>query len=86
MLAEFKYGGVPAETFGHVVNQGLPRWIFFKMKTDFFPRVYWGPYMSGHWSVPAILFLEETASNIKDSLTGTEAKASSGPSSMTRFR
>lgn len=32
LLAEFKYGGVPAETFGAVLDQAEPRWAFLQMK------------------------------------------------------
>lgn len=30
MLAEFKYGGVPKETFGRWWDQGRPTWAFYR--------------------------------------------------------
>ena len=32
LLAEFKYGGETAETFGAVLDQAEPRWAFLQMK------------------------------------------------------
>ncbi|KAF4418930.1 sulfide:quinone oxidoreductase mitochondrial precursor [Fusarium acutatum] len=42
MLAEFKYGGVPKETFGEIlgIDQAVPRRSFYHLKKDFFPWVY----------------------------------------------
>ncbi len=39
MLAEFKYGGQPKETFGSLfgIDQGTPRTAFYHLKKDFFP-------------------------------------------------
>jgi NADPH-dependent 2,4-dienoyl-CoA reductase/sulfur reductase-like enzyme len=54
LLAEFKYGGVPKETFGKIlgVDQGVPRRAFYHLKKDFFPWVY-GRYMvKGKWGGP----------------------------------
>jgi NADPH-dependent 2,4-dienoyl-CoA reductase/sulfur reductase-like enzyme len=54
MLAEFKYGGVPKETFGgwFGIDQAVPRREFYYMKKDFFPWVY-GKYMvKGTWGGP----------------------------------
>ncbi|KAI9019070.1 sulfide-quinone oxidoreductase [Hyaloraphidium curvatum] len=49
MLAEFTYGGVPKETFGHLLDQSMPRYMFYKLKTDFFPWVYWKFWPQGRW-------------------------------------
>ncbi|KAJ5794204.1 hypothetical protein N7457_000803 [Penicillium paradoxum] len=54
LLAEFKYGGEPKETFGDLlgIDQSKPRRSFWHLKKDFFPWVY-GKYMiKGHWGGP----------------------------------
>ncbi|KAL3417441.1 Sulfide:quinone oxidoreductase/flavo-binding protein [Phlyctema vagabunda] len=54
MLAEFKYGGVPKETFGgwFGIDQAVPNRAFYHLKKDFFPWVY-GKYMvKGTWGGP----------------------------------
>jgi len=54
MLAEFKYGGVPQETFGRLlgVDQGVPRKAFFYLKKEFFPWVYAKYHVQGRWGGP----------------------------------
>lgn len=54
LLAEFKYGGVPKETFGMVpgLNQGTPHWAFYHLKKDFFPWVYKNFMIKGTWGGP----------------------------------
>lgn len=54
MLAEFKYGGVPHETFGKMlgIDQGVPRKAFFYLKKDFFPWVYGKYHVEGRWGGP----------------------------------
>ncbi|SJX61277.1 related to sulfide:quinone oxidoreductase, mitochondrial precursor [Sporisorium reilianum f. sp. reilianum] len=54
MLAEFKYGGKPKETFGSLlgIDQGVPRKAFYHLKKDFFPWVYYNSYVKGTWSGP----------------------------------
>ncbi|OAK97193.1 sulfide-quinone oxidoreductase-like protein [Phaeosphaeriaceae sp. SRC1lsM3a] len=54
MLAEFKYGGVPKETFGNLlgVDQGVPRKAFYYLKKDFFPWVYGKFHVNGTWGGP----------------------------------
>ncbi|KAF4982469.1 hypothetical protein FZEAL_1923 [Fusarium zealandicum] len=54
MLAEFKYGGVPKETFGDMlgIDQGVPRRAFYYMKKDFFPWVYHKYMVKGTWGGP----------------------------------
>jgi len=54
MLAEFKYGLVPAETFSRSVgDQGTPRRVFYHLKKDIFPWVYFRYYVKGRWFGPA---------------------------------
>ncbi|KAJ3523610.1 hypothetical protein NM208_g12386 [Fusarium decemcellulare] len=54
MLAEFKYGGVPKETFGDWlgIDQGVPRRAFYHLKKDFFPWVYHNYMVKGTWGGP----------------------------------
>jgi NADPH-dependent 2,4-dienoyl-CoA reductase/sulfur reductase-like enzyme len=54
MLAEFKYGGVPKETFGNLfgVDQGVPRSAFYWLKKEFFPWVYGKYHVTGNWAGP----------------------------------
>ncbi|KAH7348461.1 hypothetical protein BKA65DRAFT_427477 [Rhexocercosporidium sp. MPI-PUGE-AT-0058] len=54
LLAEFKYGGEPKETFNSWlgIDQAVPRRAFYHLKKDFFPWVY-GKYMvKGQWGGP----------------------------------
>ncbi|KAF5724833.1 sulfide:quinone oxidoreductase mitochondrial precursor [Fusarium mundagurra] len=54
MLAEFKYGGVPKETFGDIlgIDQAVPRRSFYHLKKDFFPWVYKNYMVKGTWGGP----------------------------------
>ncbi|UPL00160.1 hypothetical protein LCI18_011094 [Fusarium solani-melongenae] len=54
MLAEFKYGGIPKETFGDMlgIDQAVPRRSFYYMKKDFFPWVYFKYHVKGQWGGP----------------------------------
>ncbi|KAL2126524.1 hypothetical protein VTI74DRAFT_757 [Chaetomium olivicolor] len=53
MLAEFKYGGVPQETFGKLgMDQATPRRAFYHLKKDFFPWVYYKSMVKGTWGGP----------------------------------
>ncbi|KAJ4325920.1 hypothetical protein N0V84_003306 [Fusarium piperis] len=54
MLAEFKYGGVPKETFGELfdIDQAIPRRSFYYLKKDFFPWVYHKYMVKGTWGGP----------------------------------
>ena len=54
LLAEFKYGGVPKETFAGVpgLSQGTPRRVFGMMKKYFFPWVYYNSMVKGTWAGP----------------------------------
>jgi NADPH-dependent 2,4-dienoyl-CoA reductase/sulfur reductase-like enzyme len=51
LLAEFKYGGEPDETFGKWlgIDQGTPRRAFYYLKKDFFPWVYYKSMVKGTW-------------------------------------
>ncbi len=53
MLAEFKYGGVPQETFSSLGwDQATPRGAFYYLKKDFFPWVYYKSMVKGTWGGP----------------------------------
>jgi NADPH-dependent 2,4-dienoyl-CoA reductase/sulfur reductase-like enzyme len=54
LLAEFKYDGVPKETFGRLfgIDQGVPRRAFWHLKKDFFPWVYTRYMVKGKWGGP----------------------------------
>ncbi|TFK42619.1 FAD/NAD(P)-binding domain-containing protein [Crucibulum laeve] len=49
MLAEFKYGLEPKESFGHLVDQGKSQRIFYHFKKDLFPAAYWNLMVKGKW-------------------------------------
>lgn len=53
LLAEFKYGGEPKETFGWLgIDQAIPRRAFYYLKKDFFPWVYYKSMVKGTWGGP----------------------------------
>ncbi|KAM0270048.1 hypothetical protein ACHAQH_009566 [Verticillium albo-atrum] len=54
LLAEFKYGGQPKETFGDLIgfDQAVPRRAFYHLKKDFFPWVYFNSMVKGTWGGP----------------------------------
>ncbi|KAI9375049.1 hypothetical protein BJX61DRAFT_495469 [Aspergillus egyptiacus] len=54
LLAEFKYGGVPKETFGNWfgIDQATPRTEFYHLKKHFFPWVYYQSMVTGTWGGP----------------------------------
>ncbi|KAM3507097.1 hypothetical protein MY10362_001963 [Beauveria mimosiformis] len=54
LLAEFKYGPEPKETFGRLlgVDQVEPRRAFYHLKKDFFPWVYRKFMVKGKWAGP----------------------------------
>lgn len=54
MLAEFKYGAEPKETFNNWfgIDQGTPRRAFYHLKKDFFPWVYYNSMVKGTWGGP----------------------------------
>ena len=54
LLAEFKYGGEPKETFDNWlgIDQVEPRRAFYHLKKDFFPWVYYTSMVKGTWGGP----------------------------------
>ncbi|GAA5855081.1 hypothetical protein JCM9279_001803 [Rhodotorula babjevae] len=57
MLAEFKYGGVPKETFAPILgSQDKPNRLYYHLKKDLFPRVYWSSFLNGTWFGPKGFF------------------------------
>ncbi|RJE23843.1 Oxidoreductase [Aspergillus sclerotialis] len=54
LLAEFKYGGQPKETFNNWIgiDQADPRRSFYHLKKDFFPWVYYKSLVKGTWAGP----------------------------------
>ncbi|KAJ5115178.1 hypothetical protein NUU61_000937 [Penicillium alfredii] len=54
LLAEFKYGGEPKETFNGLfgIDQAAPRRSFYHLKKDFFPWVYANSMVKGTWGGP----------------------------------
>ncbi|WFD29843.1 eukaryotic sulfide quinone oxidoreductase [Malassezia sp. CBS 17886] len=54
LLAEFKYGAQPKETFAETIgiDQGVPHRAFYYLKKDFFPWVYFNSFLSGTWAGP----------------------------------
>lgn len=54
LLAEFKYGPEPKETFGDWfgIDQATPRRSFYYLKKDFFPWVYYNAMVKGQWAGP----------------------------------
>ncbi|KAF8960508.1 hypothetical protein BDZ97DRAFT_1665663 [Flammula alnicola] len=49
MLAEFKYGGEPKETFSALMDQGKSQRLFYYLKKDIFPAAYWNFMLQGKW-------------------------------------
>jgi NADPH-dependent 2,4-dienoyl-CoA reductase/sulfur reductase-like enzyme len=50
MLAEFKYGLEPSETFDSVLgDQAIPNRLFYHLKKDVFPLAYWQAMVKGQW-------------------------------------
>jgi sulfide:quinone oxidoreductase len=51
LLAEFKYGGEPDETFRRWlgIGQETPNRLFYHLKKDFFPWVYYKSMVKGTW-------------------------------------
>lgn len=47
MLAEFKYGGKPCETF--TTRQDIPTRAYYYLKKEIFPRVYFNIAPTGNW-------------------------------------
>ncbi|PFH54390.1 hypothetical protein AMATHDRAFT_135261 [Amanita thiersii Skay4041] len=49
MLAEFKYGLKPKETFSTIFDQAKSRRFFYHLKKDVFPWAYWNYMVKGEW-------------------------------------
>ncbi|KAF5358208.1 hypothetical protein D9756_001607 [Leucocoprinus leucothites] len=49
LLAEFKYGLEPKETFNAFVDQAKSRQVFYWLKKELFPYVYWKYMINGQW-------------------------------------
>ncbi|KAL5490475.1 hypothetical protein ACEPAI_5308 [Sanghuangporus weigelae] len=50
MLAEFNYGFKPKETFGNLLgDQAKPNRLYYYLKKDFFPYVYFQAMVKGNW-------------------------------------
>ncbi|TFK76485.1 sulfide-quinone oxidoreductase [Pluteus cervinus] len=49
MLAEFKYGLEPKETFSGLLDQGQSQKLFYYLKKDLFPSAYWNFMVKGKW-------------------------------------
>ncbi|KAJ7343526.1 hypothetical protein DFH08DRAFT_872949 [Mycena albidolilacea] len=49
MLAEFKYGLEPKETFANQFNQAKSNRLFYHFKKDLFPWAYWNYMVKGQW-------------------------------------
>jgi len=53
MLAEFKYGLEPKETFAkYLGDQVKPRREYYYLKKKVFPFVYWNYMLQGQWFGP----------------------------------
>jgi NADPH-dependent 2,4-dienoyl-CoA reductase/sulfur reductase-like enzyme len=61
MLCEFKYGGMPKETFAPIFGgQETPSRLYYHLKKDLFPYVYWNNFVRGTWYGPGGLFRPDT--------------------------
>ncbi|KAF8959048.1 hypothetical protein BDZ97DRAFT_1923194 [Flammula alnicola] len=49
MLAEFKYGLEPKESFGDIFDQSKSNRFFYHLKKDLFPYAYWNFMVNGRW-------------------------------------
>ncbi|KAG8981692.1 hypothetical protein FRB94_013654 [Tulasnella sp. JGI-2019a] len=49
MLAEFKYGLKPDESFSQIYDQAVPQRAFYYMKRDLFPWAYFNHFTAGRW-------------------------------------
>jgi len=54
MLMEFKYGGVPSETFSK--NQDKPARAWYHLKKNIFAKAYWTFMPSGRWYGKSTIF------------------------------
>ncbi|KAI1436205.1 FAD/NAD(P)-binding domain-containing protein [Xylaria sp. CBS 124048] len=64
MLCEFKYGGIPKETFAGIFGgQETPQAAFYFLKKNIFPVVYWNHFLNGTWFGPNHFFRPQTTPN-----------------------
>ncbi|KAH8167896.1 hypothetical protein CIB48_g353 [Xylaria polymorpha] len=64
MLCEFKYGGVPKETFAHIFGgQETPSALFYYLKKNIFPFVYWSYFLKGLWYGPSHFIRPDTTTS-----------------------
>ncbi|KAK3287679.1 hypothetical protein CYMTET_4815 [Cymbomonas tetramitiformis] len=56
IMAEFKYGGEPSESFGGIVDQSQARHSFYFLKKVAFPFLYWNLFLRGLWFGPTTIF------------------------------
>lgn len=49
LLAEFKYGLEPKESFGAFIDQAKPNRAFYHLKKDLFPWAYYNAMLHGRW-------------------------------------
>ncbi|KAG9057799.1 hypothetical protein FS842_003874 [Serendipita sp. 407] len=52
LLAEFKYGLEPKESFSNLFDQGKPQSAFYYLKTTLFPWAYFEHMLQGRWYGP----------------------------------
>lgn len=53
ILAEFDYDLQPLETLP--IDQGKERWLFYFMKKEVVPLIYWNFMLKGHWEGPGLV-------------------------------
>ncbi|KAI1124569.1 FAD/NAD(P)-binding domain-containing protein [Nemania abortiva] len=64
MLCEFKYGGVPKETFAGIFGgQETPNAAFYYLKKNIFPIAYWNAFLKGLWYGPNHFIRPQTGSS-----------------------
>ena len=82
MLAEFKYGGVPKETFAEYLgDQKKPAALYYYLKKDLFPWAYWNHMVCA----PVVWYVqgpERSCVRCSSRAGGTAPMASSGRSSL----
>ncbi|KAI0198523.1 FAD/NAD(P)-binding domain-containing protein [Astrocystis sublimbata] len=61
MLCEFKYGGVPKESFADILGgQETPQAAYYHLNKSIFPFVYWSFFVKGLWYGPSHFVRPET--------------------------
>lgn len=55
LLAEFSgFTSAPQETFGAFIDQGKPSKLFYLLKRDVMPTMYWEGMLRNHWNGPGM--------------------------------